>query len=47
MCSLHYTSVDEACKRVVAMGRGTVLAKFDVQDAFHTIPVNPDDRRLL
>ena len=29
------------------MGRGTVLAKFDVQGAFRTIPVYPDDRRLL
>ena len=26
---------------------GTVLAKFDVQGAFRTIPVHPDDRRLL
>ena len=44
VCSLHYTLLDE---RVVAMGRGTVLAKFDVQGAFCTIPVHPDDRRLL
>ena len=34
-------------KRVVAKGRGTVLAKFDVEGAFRTIPVHPDDRRLL
>ena len=26
---------------------GTVLAKFDVQGAFRTIPVHPNDRRLL
>ena len=39
--------MDEACKRVVAMGRGMVLAKVAVQGAFHTIPVHPDDRRLL
>ena len=31
ICSLRYTSVDEACKHVVARGRGTVLAKFDVE----------------
>ncbi len=24
LCSLHYTSVDEACKRVIARGRGTI-----------------------
>ena len=46
-CSLHYTSVDEACKRVVARGRGAVLAKFDVLGAFRTVPVHPDDRGLL
>ena len=34
-------------KRVVAKGRGTVLAKFDVEGAIRTIPVHPDDRRLL
>ncbi len=47
MCTLHYTSVDEACKRVFARDRGTVLAKFDVEGAFRTVPVHPDDRRLL
>ena len=46
-CSLHYTSVDEACKRVVVRGRGAVLAKFDVLGAFRTVPVHPDDRGLL
>ncbi len=47
LCSLHYTSVDEACKRVIARGRGTMLAKFDVEGAFRTVPVYPGDRRLL
>lgn len=47
LCSLHYTSVDEACKRVMARGRGTMLAKFDVEGAFRTVPVHPDDRHLL
>ena len=35
------TSVDEARKCVVARGWGTVLAKFDVEDAFHAVPVHP------
>ena len=48
LCSLHYTSVeDEACKRVMAKGRGTCLAKFDVEGAFRTVPVHPDNRWLL
>ncbi len=47
LCSLHYTFVDEACKRVIARGRGTMLAKFDVKGAFRTVLVHPGDRRLL
>ena len=48
VCSLYYSSVDEACKRVVSGGRGTVLAKFDVEGDFCTVPVHPaDDSRLL
>ncbi len=47
LCSLHYTSVDEASARVAAKGRGTVFAKFDVEGAFRTVPIHPDDRLLL
>ncbi len=46
LCSLHYASVDDACKRVIVRGPGTLLAKFDV-GAFRTVPVHPDDRSLL
>ena len=45
--TLHYTSVDEACRQVVARDQGTVLAKFHVEGAFWTVPVHPDDRWLL
>ena len=34
LCMLHYTSVDAACQRVLELGQGTVLAKFDVSGAF-------------
>ena len=47
VCSARYTSVDAACKRVVAKGRGATLTKFDVEGAFRTVPVHPDDRWLL
>ncbi len=47
VCSVSYTSVDVACKRVVAAGRGCLLAKFDVEGSFRTVPVHPDDRWLL
>ncbi len=47
VCSVSYTSVDVACKRVVATGRGCLLAKFDVEGNFRTVPVHLDDRWLL
>ena len=34
-------STTPPCKRVVAKGRGTCLAKFDVEGAFRTVPVHP------
>ena len=46
VCSVHYTSVDTACKRVAARGRGALQAKFDVEGVFRTVPVHSDDRWL-
>lgn len=47
LCSLAYTSVDTIADRIVAMGRGTLLAKIDIKQAYRMVPVHPDDRRLL
>ena len=47
LCSLRYTSVDEAVQQVVKRGNGTLLAKFDVESAYRNVPVHPDDRPLL
>ena len=47
LCSLEYTSVDKVAKAVVAMGRGTLLAKIDIRSAYRLIPVHPTDRQLL
>ena len=47
LCGLRYTSVDVACQRVLELGQGAVLAKFDVSGTFRTVPVHPDDRHLL
>ena len=47
LCGFRYTSVDAACQRVLELGQGAVLAKFDVSGAFRTVPVHPDDRHLL
>ncbi len=47
LCSLSYTSIDEAVRQVISMGRGTQLAKLDLESAYRIIPVQPDDRLLL
>jgi len=39
--------VDEACRWVMAIGRGATLSKFDVKGAFRTVPVHHDNRCLL
>ena len=46
-CSLSYVSVESAAQTVLRLGRGTLLAKMDIRDAYRNIPVHPDDRWLL
>ena len=46
-CSLSYTSVDHIAARVADLGRGTLLAKMDVKQAYRRVPVHPSDRHLL
>ena len=45
--SLSYISVDWVAEQVVRLGRGTLLAKLDIQSAYRIVPVHPDDRCLL
>ena len=47
LCSLTYVSVDTAVKLVEQLGRGTLLAKVDIQSAYRMLPIHPDDRWLL
>ena len=47
LCTLRYTSVDEAIRRVLQEGRATELAKLDLQSAYRMVPVDPVDRLLL
>ena len=42
-CSLSYLSVDDVVTRVLALGRGTLLAKFDLKAAYRNVPIHPDD----
>ena len=47
LCSLPYNRLDDAARRIVRSGRGTHLAKVDLQSAYRIVPVHPDDRPLL
>ena len=46
LCSLKYTSVSEAVRRVMAMDPGTHLTNIDIESAYRIMPVHPDDRSL-
>ena len=47
LCSLTYMKVDDVVQQVLSLGKGTLLAKVDIESAFRNIPVHPDDRHLL
>ncbi|XP_048251513.1 uncharacterized protein LOC125379287 [Haliotis rufescens] len=46
-CSVVYARFDEATHMVLQLGKGALLAKFDIQSAFRIIPVHPSDFELL
>ena len=39
--------VDDIIDGIMSLGRGTLLAKFDVESAYRIIPIHPNDRYLL
>ena len=47
MCSLHYPSIDDATTKITTLGKGAMLAKMDIRQAYRNIPVAPDDKHLL
>ena len=46
LCSLAYTSVDQVAEVVAQYGRGSLLAKIDIESAYRLVPVHPDDRPM-
>ena len=40
-------SMDEVAARLVRLGKGALMAKFDLKAAYRNVPVHPDDRWLL
>lgn len=47
LCSVRYTSLDEAVKILQTCGVGALMAKADIVLAFLLLPVHPDDYCLL
>ena len=47
LCSMSYITIDNAIREILALGKGTLLAKIDIKSAFHLIPVHPSDHHLL
>ena len=47
LCSLHYLRLDEVLGAITQAGRGSQLAKMDIESAYRMIPVHPNDRPLL
>ena len=46
-CSVSYTSIDRAVSLVRRLGKGSLLAKLDLKEAYRAVPVHPSDQRLL
>lgn len=46
-CSLSYVSIDEIVNCILELGKGALMAKIDIKEAYRNIPVHPDDRYLL
>ena len=47
LASLTYISVNDVVRGLLQRGRGALLAKMDIKQAYRNIPVHPQDRLLL
>ncbi len=45
--SLIYPTVHQAAKFTLALGKGALLVKLDLKNTYRSVPVHPEDRRLL
>ena len=46
-CSVTYASVDDAVRLITILGRGTLILKIDLKNAYRIVLVHPDNRHLL
>ena len=47
LCSLSYVSLDEVVAAIMESGKGAMLAKMDIKQAYRNVPVHPQDRLFL
>ena len=47
LASVSYSSVDDAVRRILHLGKGTHLVKVDLKQAYRQVPVHPQDQHLL
>ena len=47
LTTVHFELLDDCLQILLSLGRGTLMAKADLKDAFRIIPIHPDDHRLL
>ena len=47
LCSMRYSSLDDAIQFITRLGPGTLLTKIDLKSAYRVVPVHPQDRHLL
>ena len=45
--TVQYMKVHDIIDRIMSLGRGTLLAKFEVESAYCIIPIHPNDRYLF
>ena len=45
--TFHYLTVDQIICLVSHLGKWALMAKFDVESAYHNVPVHPSNRFLL
>ena len=45
--TLHYITVDQIIRSVSRLGKGALMAKFDVESVYRNVPVHPSDHHLL
>jgi hypothetical protein len=47
LCSVSYTSVDDAVSMMQKLSDSCLMAKVDIQEAYRAVPVHPSDQRFL